>query len=95
MLLLLGATMRCHGMRLSMGSVASPWKSAATESLMGVDKGKCVHARTFATRDEAAIEILGYIKCFYSKARTHSALEWMSPDEFERAHMEDGRLRTA
>lgn len=93
--LLLGRTMREHGIRPSMGSVASPWDNAVTESLMGTIKSECVHARTFATRDEAAIEIFEYIECFYNKARIHSALGWMSPDEFERAHMEEDRPRAA
>ena len=55
--LLLGKTMRDHGIRPSMGSVASPWDNAVTESLMGIIKSECVHARTFASREEAALEI--------------------------------------
>lgn len=95
MSLLLGATMRRHGIRPSMGSVASPWDNAVTESLKGIVKSECVHARTFATRDEAAIEIFEYIERFYNRARIHSALGWMSPDGFERAHMEESRPRAA
>ena len=95
MSLLLGATMRRHGIRPSMGSVASPWDNAVTESLKGIVKSECVHARTFATRDQAAIEIFEYIERFYNRARIHSALGWMSPDEFERAHMEESRPRAA
>lgn len=56
-------------------------------------KSECAHARTLATRDEAAIEIFEYIECFYNRACIHSALGWMSPDEFERAYMEEVRLR--
>lgn len=56
-------------------------------------KSECAHARTLATCDEAAIEIFEYIECFYNRARIHSALGWMSPDEFERAYMEEVRLR--
>ena len=56
-------------------------------------KSECAHARTLATRDEAAIEIFEYRECFYNRARIHSALGWMSPDEFERAYMEEVSLR--
>ena len=56
-------------------------------------KSECAHARTLATRDEAAIERFEYIECFYNRARIHSALGWMSPDEFERAYMEEVSLR--
>lgn len=60
--------------------------NASTEPLMGVIESECVHARTFATREEATVEIFGHVERFYSKRRTHSALGWLSPDEFESEH---------
>ena len=92
--LLLGATMAEHGIRPSMGSISSPWDNAVTESLMGCIKSECVHARTFASREQAALEIFDYIECFYNPRRIHSALGWLSPDEFEELHSKD-RLRAA
>ena len=68
--LLIGKTMREAGIRPSMGSIASPWDNAAMESLMGLVKAECVHARTFETRDQAALEIFDYIECFYNRVRT-------------------------
>ena len=92
MSLLLSKTMREHGIRPSMGSISSPWDSAAMESLMGVIKAECVHARTFESRERAALEIFEYIECFYNRVRIHSALGNLSPEEFERANRpEDGR----
>ena len=67
MSLLLGKTMREAGIRPSMGSVSSPWDNAAMESLMGLIKSECVHARTFETREQAALEIFEYIECFYNR----------------------------
>ena len=52
--LLLSKTMREHDVRPSMGPISSPWGNAAMESLMGIVKSECVHARTYATREEAA-----------------------------------------
>ena len=92
--LLLGRTMRDAGIRPSMGSVSSPWDNAAMESLMGLIKAECVHARTFETRDQAALEIFEYIECFYNRVRIHSALGDLSPEEFEARHME-GAAKTA
>ena len=43
--LLLSKTMRENGVRPSMGSISSPWDNAAMESLMGIVKAECVHAR--------------------------------------------------
>ncbi len=81
--LLLGKTMREHGMRPSMGSVASPWDNAPAESFMGILKRECVHRKTFETRGQAQIEIFEYIEAFFNRLRMHSALGFMSPMEFE------------
>ena len=81
--LLLGKTMREHGIRPSMGSIASPWDNAPTESFMGILKRECVHRKTFETREQAQLEIFEYIECFYNRLRMHSTLGFMSPTEFE------------
>lgn len=94
MSLLLGKTMREAGIGPSMGSASSPWDNAATESLMGLIKSECVHARTFETREQAALEIFEYIECSYNRVRIHSALGHLSPEEFEARHME-GAAKTA
>ena len=83
-----GKTMREAGIGPPMGSVSSPWDSAATESLKGPIKSECVHARTFETRERAALEIFECIECFYNRARIHSALGNLSPAEFEARNME-------
>ena len=93
--LLLGKTMRAAGIRPSMGPVSSPWDNAAMESPMGLIKAECVHARTFETREQAALEIFDYIECFYNRVRIHSALGNLSPEEFEARHTEDAAPRAA
>ncbi len=81
-----GKTMREAGVEPSMGSIPSPWDNAAMESLMGPIKAECVHARTFESRERAALEIFEYIGCFYNRARTHPAPGHLGPEEFERAN---------
>lgn len=81
--LLLGRTMRRHGIIPSMGSISSPWDNAVTESLMSTIKTECVHRQTFKTRDDARLEIFDYIEVFYNRLRIHSALGNLSPMEFE------------
>lgn len=94
--LLLGKTMREAGIEPSMGSISSPWDNAAMESLMGAIEAERVHARTFESRERAALEISGCIGCFYSRVRTHSALGSLSPEEFERANRPgEGRTEAA
>jgi len=82
--------MRERGIRPSMGSVASPWDNAPTESFMGILKRECVHRKTFETREQAQIEIFEYIEAFYNRLRIHSALGFMSPMEFEE-NMAEGK----
>ena len=79
----LGRTMGEDGIRPSMGAISSPWDNAAMESLMGPVRAECVHARTFESRERAALEIFEYIECLYDRVRTRSALGYLSPEEFE------------
>lgn len=84
---------RERGARPSMGSISSPWGNAAMESLMGIVKSECVHARACATREEAALDTFEYIEAVHNRARTHSALGHMSPAESEEANWPDGEGR--
>lgn len=95
MSLLLGKTMKEAGIRPSMGSVSSPWDNAVTESLMGVIKSECVHARTYDSHEQAALSLFEYIEAFYNRLRIHSALGWLSPAEFEERHASEGRSKAA
>ena len=83
MSLRLGRTMGEDGIRPSMGVISPPWDNAAMESPMGLVKAERVHARTFESREQAALEIVEYIECLYDRVRTHSALGYLSPEEFE------------
>ena len=86
-------TVRERGARPSMGSISSPWDNAAMESLMGIVKSECVHDRTYATREEAALDLFEYIEVVYNRARIHSALGYLSPAEFEEANWPDEKGR--
>lgn len=95
--LLLSKTMRENGIRPSMGSILPPWDNAAMESLMGIVKSEYVHAQTYAIREEAALDLFEYIEVVYNGARTHSALGYLSPAEFEEANWpkENSRSKAA
>ena len=82
----LGGAMRGAGTAPSMGSISSPWDDAAMGSLMGPIEAGCAHARTFGTRDQAALEIFEYIGCSCNRERIHPAPGNLSPEEFERAN---------
>ena len=82
----LSKTVRERGIRPSMGSISSPWDNAAMESPMGIVESECVRAQTYATREEAALDLFEYIEVVYNRARIHSALCYLSPAEFEKAN---------
>ena len=75
----LSKTMCERGIRPSMGPIPSPWDNAAMELLMGIVKSECVHAQTYATREEAALDLFEYIEVVYNRARIHSALGYLGP----------------
>lgn len=59
---------------------------------MGIVKSECVRARACAAREEAALDIFGYIEAVCNRARTHSALGHMSPAESEEVNWPDDLL---
>ena len=50
---------------------------------------ECVHARTFETRDRAALEMFDCIERFCNRVRIRSALGNLSPEEFEARHAQE------
>ena len=46
---------------------------------MGIVKSECMHAQTYVTREEEALELFEYIEVAYNRARIHSALGHLSP----------------
>jgi putative transposase len=49
-------------------------------------KKELVHDQDYATRAEAKASIFEYIEAFYNRVRRHSALGYVAPTEYERAH---------
>ena len=60
------------------------------ESFFGTLKSECVYHAIYCTRDEARADLFSYIEVFYNRCRLHSALDYLSPEEYERIF--DGNL---
>jgi putative transposase len=72
------------GVSLSMGSVGDAYDNAMAESFFATLKCELVHQRRFATLAEARAAIFEYIEGWYNPHRRHSALAYLSPNDYER-----------
>lgn len=68
----------------SMSRRGNCYDNAAMESFWSTLKEELVHRRSFASRAEASGAIFDYIETFYNRERLHSALDFLSPVEFEK-----------
>ncbi len=69
-----------HGLFCSM----SRSDNAAMESCFSSLKTERTARTTYRTRNQAKTDVFDYIEQFYNPRRRHSALEYLSPMEFER-----------
>ena len=59
------------------------WDNAVAESFFATLKKELVRGRAFDTRAQARSEVFEYIEVFYNRHRTHSLLNYETPDAFE------------
>ena len=71
------------GLLASMSRKGNCYDNAFIESFWSTLKLELVYRREFATRQQARSEIFDYIETFYNRQRTHSALGYLSPIDFE------------
>ena len=71
--------------RVSMSRVANCLDNAPIESFFGTLKTERTDRRHYRTRIQAQADIFLYIEGFYNRRRRHSALGYLSPDQFEQS----------
>ena len=69
-----------------MGRVASSVDNTMMESFWSTMQRELLDRRTWTTRAELAGAIFEWIEGFYNPVRRHSALDYRSPNAFERLH---------
>ncbi len=74
---------RRAGLLPSLGSVGDPYDNAVAEAFWGRMQTELLDRQRWRTRIELANAIFEYIEGFYNRCRRHSALDWMSPVQFE------------
>ena len=71
-------------MVLSMSRPGMPYDNAMAESFFSTLKLELVPDKAFSSRDAARLAVFDYIETFYNRIRMHSALDYQSPDQYEK-----------
>jgi transposase InsO family protein len=67
----------------SMSRKGCCYDNAPMESFFHTLKVELVHQQRWATRDEARRDLFSYIEAYYNRARMHSALGYLTPEQAE------------
>jgi len=76
--------LREYGMTPSMSRSGNCYDNAYVESFFGTLKTELVHGERYRSRLEARLSIFEYVEVFYNRQRSHSALGYRSPEEYEK-----------
>jgi putative transposase len=79
---------------LSSGRTGQCWDNALAESFFASLKGECLDQQPWPTRAAARRATVEYI-AWYNGIRLHSALGYMTPDEFETATPKEALTQVA
>lgn len=77
------ARLESRGFRISMSRKGNPYDNAKAESFMKTLKCEEVYLREYRDREDAQQSIERFLAEVYNRQRLHSALDYLSPDEFE------------
>lgn len=72
--------------QLSMSGKGNCYDNACIESFHSVIKKELIYHCDYKTREEAKLSIFEYIVSFYNSWRIHSAIEYATPNEYEKAY---------
>jgi len=81
-----GARCREAGVRPSMGSVGDCFDNAMCESFFATLECELLAQRRFKTPLEARMAVFEFIEGWYNPHRRHSALDYLSPINYERTY---------
>ncbi len=78
------ALLKQHHIQISMSRKASPWDNPACESFMKTLKYEEVYRTEYRDLADARSRVGEFLEKVYNAQRLHSALDYLSPVEFER-----------
>ena len=74
-----------QGITCSMSRAGEVWDNSAMESFFSSLKTERTAKKVYRSREQARADVFDYIERFYNRLRRHSALGYLSPDQFEQA----------
>jgi transposase InsO family protein len=72
-----------HKVHCSMSRKGNCWDNAVMESFFSRLKVELIYAENYKAPEEARAGIFEYIELFYNRVRRHSAINYLSPTEYE------------
>lgn len=81
-----GARCRANGVRPSMGSVGDGYDNAMCERFFATLECELLVRSRFSNHAEARQAIFAFIEGWYNTRRRHSALDYLSPNDYERRY---------
>lgn len=82
-----GTRCRANGVRPSMGSVGDCYDNAMCESFFATLECELLARSRFSNHAEARQAIFAFIEGWYNTRRRHSALDYLSPNDYERRYL--------
>ena len=81
---------RCRqlGVQISMGTLGDAYDNAMAESFFATLECELIDRRIWKTQTEARLAVFAWIEGWYNPRQLHSALGYMSPNNFEKKHHE-------
>lgn len=76
-----------HQVTASMSRSGNPYDNAQMESFFSTFKTECINRHKLATHRQARAVAFDYIEVFYNRQRSHSALAYQSPVDFENKNL--------
>lgn len=89
-----GGRCQAMGVRPSMGTVGDAYDNAMAESFFANLECELINRRSFKSKAQARMAIFTWIEGWYNPRRRHSALDYLSPANFERKHHDQTLMRS-